>query len=168
MTRLKRFGFIALVGALVLSSCGGSDDDSGGDSAIGQAISAELMADGDTPFTQEEADCAGQKIVSEVGEDRLIELGVSEEDAGDIQDYDFSDDEIENIGSAVFGCVDNFIARALTASGDFSDEDAECLGNELDSDIEELFVQSAFTDDEMPDEIVTALFAAFAECGVTP
>ncbi len=170
MTRLKKSGFIALVSALVLASCGGSD---GGaeNSAVAEAIADEFMTDEDSPFTEGEASCAAGKIVSALGEDRLAELGVTADNVGDIDDVDFSEDEQAVLGNAVADCIgEDFLTRAFLTDSDISDDQASCLSDAIDLDTVRDLARSSFAGDgnEPPEELLLEIMGAMSECEVIP
>ncbi len=166
MTRLKKFGFIALVSTLVLAGCGGSD---GG--AVAEAIADDLLADGDSPLTEDEASCAADTIVSEVGEDRLEELGVTADNVGDFDDVDLNEDERATLGNAMADCIeDDFLIRALLADGDITEDQASCLGDAIDADTARELARSSFAGDDIdpPEELLLEVAGAMADCGVIP
>ena len=166
MNKFKRFGFLAVVASLVLASCGGSDDGGG---EVAKGIAATFMEE-DSGFSQDEADCAGEAIVSDIGSDRLDELGVVAGNIGEIDDVDFTDEEIATIGSSVAGCIGgDFIARSLLADGDFTEEQAECIGDAFEGDTLQEVAGSMFGGGSLEDspELLVTMMTAFTECGVS-
>lgn len=181
-SRLGIRGSIAITAALALTlgACGG-DDDGGGtgggddieaaaDTEIGQALTAELMSESeDSPVsTEEEARCVAGGIVSNVGEDRLTELGVTADNVGDdIEDVDFTPDEVSAIVDSMFDCVDITAALTREFEADFGAEGAECLADGLGDDTLRELMASSFLDgdsEQMPDEFFQEFMDIAAEC----
>ena len=163
--------------AASVAACGGDDDggDSGdvaaaADTPVGKALTEELMAESDdSPIsTEEEARCVAGGIVSGVGEERLEELGVTADTAigSDIEDIDFTADEIGTIVDSMFDCVDVQAAMAEEFEEDFGAEGAQCVAENLDQDLMRDLMASSMIgdDDEMPDEFFQAFLDVAAEC----
>lgn len=161
--------------ALAATACGGDDDgggaaSDGADTPIGQALTAEIMddADGDDSVaqTEEEARCWSGKIVDDIGEDRLNELGVTADNVGDIEDIDFSEGEIDTIVDGMFDCVDVRASFATQFEGDFGAEGAQCVADELDEDLVKDVMKSAVSGDdaEPSDEFFQAFLDIAAKC----
>lgn len=161
---------------LVAAACG--DDDGGGsgsgdtDSPIAQAIADDIMNDPDgPPIERSEAECIGGNIVSSLGEERLDELGVTAETAGDIGEVAFTDEEAGQVVDAFFDCADigTLLVEQMVGEGT-SDEDAECLVNALGDDTLRNFMQAALLSqgEDIPDDVFNAMIDAFAECDIQP
>jgi hypothetical protein len=171
----RSIAILALVATA--AACGGDDDGGGGgdsaaaDTPIGQALTDELMAEGeDSPVsTEDEARCVAGGIVSEIGEDRLAELGVTVDSLGasDIEDIDFTDAEAEKIVDAMFDCIDIKAALATEFEADFGADGAQCLADNLDEEMVRDLMASSFLGDEsaeMPEEFFQAFLDIAAEC----
>lgn len=158
-------------------ACGGGDDDGGdggnadaADTPVGQALTAELMAESDdSPIsTEEDARCVAGGIVSGIGEDRLEELGITAETAqgSEIEDIDFTEAEVGTVVDAMFDCVDITAALATEFEADFGAEGAQCLADNLDEDLVRDLMSSSLLgeDTEMPEEFFQAFIDIAAEC----
>lgn len=159
---------LALVALTVVAGACGSDD-SGSDSALVAPLSAEFQAEGDLASSAEEGDCIAGKIVSGIGEDELLEKGLTPEDAGDIDDYDWSEGEADVIVGAVEDCVDIKKALQTSLEEDFSSEDAACLVDGLDGDLilEAMKLTIVDPNAEPDDRFLEAFTAAAVECRVS-
>jgi hypothetical protein len=181
--RALRRSIAILAVVSVVAACGGDDDGGGAgngdggdggaaaDTPIGQALTAEFMAESeDSPIsTEEEARCVSGGIVSEIGEDRLAELGVTPESIADsdIEDVAFTAEEAGTIVDTMFDCVDVKAALATEFEADFGAEGAQCLADNLDEDlIRDLMASSFLGDetDEMPDDFFQSFLDIAAEC----
>ena len=176
-TLRRSLAVLALVATV--AACGGDDDDSGssgGDTAaadtpVGQALTEEFMAESDdSPIsTEEEARCVSGGIVSGIGEDRLEELGVTADTAigSEIEDIDFTADEVGTIVDAMFDCVDVQAALAREFEEDFGAEGADCVAENLDEDLMRDLMASSMVggdEEEMPEEFFQAFLDVAAEC----
>lgn len=168
----RAFAVLAIVATA--AACGGDDEGGDGgdaaDSPLGQALSAELLSEEDSPIeTQEQADCVAGGIVSGVGEDRLAELGVTADNVGDgeIEDLAFTEEEAGSVVDALFDCVDVREALAAEFATDFGEEGGSCVAENLDEQLLRDLMTSAFLggeDEEMPDEFFQAFLDIAAEC----
>ena len=152
--------------ALVAAACGG-DDDSGAptDSPLVQAIAASADSDPDSPLSnREDAECFASKIVGDIGEDRLAELGVTAENAGSIDDIDFSSDELGVVVDSLDDCVDLKALMAEEFEEDFGAEAAGCLADELDGDVLKDAMRAGFSDEEPTEDFIQAFLDVAAKC----
>ncbi|MEM9563381.1 MAG: hypothetical protein AAGA93_12225 [Actinomycetota bacterium] len=159
----------ACAAVLLVSACGdGTDASSGADTAIGQALTQELMSDGDSPIgTEEQARCMAGDIVDNIGEDRLTELGVTEDNVGSIDEIDFSEGEVDTIVDSMFDCVDVRAAMAEEFVADFGEEGASCLADNLPEDFLRTAMASGLTGSEDVDgeaDFFQAMLDVAAEC----
>lgn len=158
--------------ALVASACGGDDDDGGvaaADSPLVGAIAEQMMegADADSPIaTQAEAECWAGRVVGNIGEDRLGELGVTVDNVGDIEDLDFTDGEVDTIVSSLGDCVDLKALMAEQMAGDLGEEAANCVAGELDDDFLNGLIGAAFRDEDPSgsDDFFQTMLDIAAEC----
>lgn len=176
---------IAALAAIVfiLGACGsdsgGSDSgggDSGGsassDSIYVEPLAAEL-ASGDSPMTLEEATCAAEKIVGEISDDRFAELGMTVDALSSVEDLDFTDDEVDVILDSFSGCFDLKAAMAtqFASDGTFSEDDANCIADELGEEQLKNAMRAGLTGDEDPavvEAFQSAIIDAFGACNVVP
>lgn len=163
--------------ALLLAACGDSSSGGGGDAdpALVAALSAELSTNDDgssPPFSTDDADCAAERIINAIGNDRLDELGVTPADVGEIEEIDFTGDEVATIVDEIDKCIDlnQLITDGLVADGDLPEESAQCFADEFDKDvIKDLLVASFSGDESGPGEgFINAMFDVFAECDIQP
>lgn len=166
-SRTLRLAAIAAAGALAFGACGGSDGAS--PLALGAARAVQLdAAESDVEISDDDATCIGEKIVDDLGEERVTELG-AEEIEGDLADaevetFDYSEldeAEIRTIAEAHEGCLDDFdaLTSGLVASGilDASDEtfsasaeEAACIGDAVVDGVGavDIFVRGVQIDEE--------------------
>ena len=171
-TLRRSLAILALVATV--AACGGDDSDGGdtaaADTPVGRALTEEFMAESDdSPIsTEEEARCVAGGIVSGIGEDRLEELGVTADSAvgSEIDDIDFTADEVSTIVDAMFDCVDVQAALATEFEEDFGAEGAQCVAENLDEDLMRDLMASSMVGDEeeMPQEFFQAFLDVAAEC----
>ena len=116
-------GMIAL--ALAVAGCGGG--------SISQDEFASKFADaassGDSPFTNEQATCLGEKIYEEVGDDRINEL--NDELEGD----EFPEELVEPVATAGPECVaaGDLMAEQLGSAG-LTPEQTDCIVSGINDD----------------------------------
>lgn len=170
---MKRIICLALTTCLVLAACGGSSDEaesaessdglSSGEQVIADALTAELLSDPEFPFVND-ATCISETSISEIGLDKLLELGFSETSV-DIPAAELPEELQEAFANAVLDCAgtSGLAAYIVEASAEDDDgaplrmEDAECIASELDREQWYLFVASSF-ETEGPDEAFGAEF----------
>jgi len=170
---MKRIICLALTTCLVLAACGGSSDEaesaessdglSSGEQVIADALTAELLSDPEFPFVND-ATCIAETSISEIGLDKLLELGFSETSV-DIPAAELPEELQQAFANAVLDCAgtSGLAAYIVEASAEDDDgaplrmEDAECIASELDREQWYLFVASSF-ETEDPDEAFGAEF----------
>lgn len=159
--------------AIVASACGGDDDDGGAvaaaDSPLVAALADEIAegANSDAPVAnREEAECWAGRIVGGIGEDRLTELGVTPEDVGEINEYDFTDGEIDTIVDSLGDCVDLAELMAEEMVGELGEEAADCVAGELEGDFLNDLMKASFRDEEPGDEFFQTFLDIAAECNL--
>ena len=176
---------VLAVGALALAAtaCGDDDDSDGGDVSeeeqpyVDALIESAAEDEGeDVELNEAQAECLAPKWVSILGADRLEEAGISPDELADDDDLDFSELGLaESDGEALYDALgecdvdfrETFIA-GMTEDSDVSDEDRECLDEELDDDLLRRMLVTAFVDGEdaleSDEDLMGDLFAVFAEC----
>jgi hypothetical protein len=186
MKRLTTTLFVLLTFALVAASCG--DDDGGsdlnsGEQKLADAIAAQMLEDddstGDMPMTEADADCVAQGVVSEVGVDRLVEVGLSEDairSGTSPEDVDLPDEVIDDFVGVFMDCVDlaEIMVAGMTEDSEISDDSAECLAEGMLDDYEEFLTLAArsgitgeeFEPDDDPD-LMAGIIILMSEC-LTP
>ncbi len=168
--KLRNLLILLLSIAVIAAACGDDDDSSGGDvsdSPIAQALAAEMMEDGDSPFANEEdANCFAAKAVNDIGEDRLIELGVTADNVGSIDSIDFSEGELDTIVDAMDDCVDLGAAIAAEMGEGMPEEAVKCLGDELDGDMVKSMMRAGLAGDDVepPDDFIQSFLDIAAKC----
>ncbi|MEM7285116.1 MAG: hypothetical protein AAF480_02100 [Actinomycetota bacterium] len=157
--------------AIVASACGGDDDDGGvaaADSPLVSAIADEIVdgSDPDSPVgTRQEAECWAGRIVGGIGESRLAELGVSVNDVGELDEYDFSDGEIDTIVDSLGDCVDLRALMAQEMVGDLGEDAANCVADAFDDGFLSDLMKASFRGEEPGgDEFFQTMLDIAAEC----
>lgn len=125
--------------SLALAGCGG-----GGDEAeAAEAISQAMVEDSGSEFAvdEEQADCVGEGLVDELGVDKLQEYGIVTEDLTVEQsvtnaNVTMEEQDADNAAGVIVGCIDTqtILAEELSAGGDMSEEQQECIGEALDDE----------------------------------
>lgn len=173
ITTRRSLAILALLATVAASGGGddGGDNAAAADTPLGRALTAELLDESeDSPIaTEEDARCVAGGIVSEIGEDRLVELGVTADNVGDgsIEDVAFTEDEAATIVDTMFDCVDVKAALVSEFEADFGAEGAECVADNLDDElVRDLMAQAFLGEDEqeMPAEFFQAFLDIAAEC----
>lgn len=151
-----------------VAACGGGGDgDGAADSPLAKALAADMLAEGDSPVSSEEdANCWAGKVVSEIGEDRLTELGMTETNLPDIDEMDFTTDEVSTIVDSMFECVDVKAAFAAEFESDFGAEAAGCLADGLDEQFVKEILLSEMDGSEPSDEFMQNFLDIAAECDI--
>jgi len=153
---------------LLLAACG-SDGGDDADPALVSALAAEL-ADGSSPFDQETAECAAEKIIGGIGGERLVELGVSADDVPEADQIDFTADELDLVIDSIGDCGDlsDLMAESLAADGVIPDDKVECFGDAVSDDV----MKDAFrltlsdSDAEPGADFQNAFLEAIIECEI--
>lgn len=143
--------------AMTAAACSGADGGAGGalnaaDQRLADAITWMILEDSDpdSPFGKDEATCFGDRIVGEMGSDRLIELGL---DAAAVEagttpaDVDLNDGDVDAMVDAMATCVD-FRALLLEEfeTGGVSDKGVACISDGLADDFLEKMARASFAD----------------------
>ena len=154
-----------------LGACGGGDEDGGAAAAspLAEALAADMLDDseGSPVGTEEEANCWANQIVDDIGEDRLEELGMTVENVGDMEDYDFTDEELSTMVDGMFDCIDVKAAFAAEFEEDFGAEGAKCVADALDEDlVKEAMLADQTGADEPSAEFMQAFLDIAAECNL--
>jgi len=155
--------------AVLAAACGGDGGVDVSDSPLAQAMAADFASDPDSPFGgQDEADCFAGKVVGDIGEDRLGDLGVTVDSVGDIEDIDFTDSEVDTVVDAVADCVDLSAAIAGELEEDFGAEAATCVADKLDTDLLKEAMRSGITGEDLEpsEDFLQAFLDVAAECNV--
>lgn len=168
---LKLVAALAAV-AMMAGACG--DDDGGGggsasaDSPLVQAIVDDVMADSDGITTDRaEAECFVGGVVGTLGEDRLNELGVTEDNVVGLDEIEWTEDEATSVVDKMFDCIDmgeSFIEQM--EFGDLDDEQTACVQDVFSEDVLKGFFVGTLTNDEEAASGLFALFGELADCGV--
>ena len=152
-----------------LAACGGGDGggDAAADSPLAKALAANLLEEGDGPVSsEEEANCWAGKVVSEVGEDRLNELGVTEANIPELDEAGFSEAEVSAIVDSMFECVDVQAAFAAEFEDEFGAEAAGCLADGLDENFVKEAMLSEVDGSEPSMEFMEKFFELAVDCDI--
>jgi len=170
--KLERFAGMVVIGALTFGAgaCGGGDDEAGEGGSLRDALAVTMLEEqGGSPVaTPEQADCWAGGVVDGIGEDRLAELGMTPEAVSDVDEYDFTEREIDTVVDSLFGCTDVQQAFADQFAADFGDEAAQCIADELDADLvkEALKASIAGAGSEPSPEFVERFTQIATDCGL--
>ena len=181
---MKKLLFALLALCVVVPACGGDDDgsaksmdesssssasasstaseeassSSAGAEAFAGALAASLSSDPEFPFPGE-ALCITESVVDEIGLDRLVELGVSEDAGSD--DFDVLPAEAQDsFINGILDCVGKSGLATLLVQASIEDpddgpplrmEDAECIAEGLSDEQWSNFLQGAFSGQELTD-----------------
>jgi len=181
---MKKVLFALLALCVVVPACGGDDggsaksmdesssssasasstaseeasSSSAGAEAFAGALAASLSSDPEFPFPGE-ALCITESVVDEIGLDRLVELGVSEDAGSD--DFDVLPAEAQDsFINGILDCVgkSGLATLLVQASNEEPDdgpplrmEDAECIAEGLSDEQWSNFLQGAFSGQELTD-----------------
>lgn len=131
---------------------------SAGAEAFAGALAASLSSDPEFPFPGE-ALCITESVVDEIGLDRLVELGVSEDAGSD--DFDVLPAEAQDsFINGILDCVGKSGLATLLVQASIEDpddgpplrmEDAECIAEGLSDEQWSNFLQGAFSGQELTD-----------------
>lgn len=180
---IRRFAAIAAA-SLALVACGSGDGDgtndyldgsSAGaakeaDSAFGEALTKAFMEDDSGTFTSEEqAACVAGTMISEIGEDRLIELGLGDGGLEEIGTYGFNDEEFSTVVDAVFTCVDILGTMKAQLTQQFTEEQATCITDKIDIDMLKGMAMSELTGSAAvsSDDFNASMLKAVTDCGAS-
>ncbi len=190
---MKNFLLALLALCVILPACGGDDGgsvksmdesssssasasssasetasgSSAGEQAFADGLAASLTSDPDFPFPDDAA-CISESIVDEIGLDRLVELGITEDSVNDSFE-DLPAEMQAEVINAILDCVgkSGLASLLVEASNEEPDdglplrmEDAECIAEELSVEQFSIFLQGAFSGDELSDELGAEFFAA--------
>ena len=167
MFRNTRARFVMAGLALTLSAAACGGETAAADTAVGQALTDELMSEADSPFSSEEdARCMSGGIVEGIGEERLEELGVTADSVSSLEEIDFDEAEAEVVVDSLFDCVDVKAEMVSQFEADFGAEGAECVADNLDDEMVRDLMASSFVgeDPEMSDDMFQAFLDIAAEC----
>ena len=161
---------VAIAGLMVLIGCGSSDGGTGGgellDRALVPAMTEAMTGQAALPLSEQEGVCAADRVVDDIGDARLRELGATDGDAGDLGTYDYTDDEIGVFADAIVECRPDAHIAILTTGGTFSADDASCILGEMSDAAKRMTLATGFLFRQPPDDVARELFAAMGECDV--
>lgn len=160
---------VAIGMMIVLVGCG-SGDDSGGDASTSlelvPALSEAFAARDAIVLSSDEAECVARAVVTEIGDDRLREVGVTVDDAGDVSTHAYTEDELDQIGRSIAGCRPDAYSAMFTTGGLLTEADAECVLGDLSDRTKRLTLATGFLFQQPPDEIGIEVFGAMSACGI--
>ena len=134
-----------------------------------QALADEMMTDAqqdEFSATREEAECWASRVVDGIGPGRLAELGLTPDNVGGIDEYDFSDSEIDTIIDGLEDCLNIIDALAEQLESDFGVEGGQCVANALDGELLRDLFRSSFRNQDPPPEFFQAFVDIAVECGL--
>ena len=143
-----------------------------GEQAIADALAAVLVSDPEFPFPDAAA-CLAETTIGEIGLSRIVELGITEDSfEGPLEEQ--SPEVQEAFINAVLDCIDSSALATLIVELSNDDpedgpplrmEDAECIAEELGREQWAIFLEGAFSGDELTDAEGAEFFTAILkEC----
>lgn len=183
-----------MAGILVTSACGGDDDDNGeaapttttapadknAQEPSGEflhdeeytAVLADSLEDSDSGFgaSADEAACAVDRMVDQIGAQRMQEAGLTEENllSDETTATDLTEEEANQVADALLECIDFASAVARSFSEDVAADEVSCLSDRLgdESLLRETIVASLLEGDNatIDDGTSQQLSDAFFEC----
>ena len=163
---------LALFAALVMIAVACGDDDGGGssDSVLSKAIAGAIIADpsGDPATTEDQAQCMANTFIDTIGDDGLVELGVTLEavEGGmQLEDVGLSDEQMQSYIDASLECIDveSLLTEGLVNDG-MSEKDASCIADNLDPD---LMSEFAGVDPSSNPDLTNEILDVMADCDVS-
>ena len=158
---------VALGAGVGAAACSAPD---AGDGRLSTVIAEGLRADddrGELTFTEEEASCVADRVLDQLGEERLRDLGA---DRTPLDELPLDDDERRVVFLAVDGCVDlvTQVAGFLAEDAALPEEVARCVAERYaaSGELQDALFGSAI-DPELGARIDAVLDAALADCAGT-
>ena len=152
---------------ILVAGCGGDDKSAIADSPLVEALSTQILAEGPSGVNSEnEATCIAASMVSGIGEERLLSLGMSTDEVGEIGDYNFTDEETAIVIDSLIGCVDVAAALAEEMTSQYEGQGSDCVAENLDDTFIREIMTLGLKDPgaEMPDNLYQTLLDIWAEC----
>ena len=153
--------------AVIAAACGGGDDGaSEADQELVDALTAYFVdpANDTIAYVQAEAECSAEKIVSDIGADRLGEVGVTAEFVPELEETGFSAEEFRTVVAVFRECVDLRARFIEVVSEGFGQEAAECFADALGEDVIAQSLEDELTGAE--DSTDEAFETAASFCGL--
>lgn len=165
-------GLVAVL-ALLFGACGGSSGDDL--DAYADALAAGVQADdsdGSVEVSDDEADCIGSAAAKVIGLDALKEIGtpdeVTEASTEDLSAFSLSDGAALDIATQYVGCIPNIVEQFADMVSEGDDDVAECLNEDIDTDMLVPSFQAVIQTGEQSDETIDeALVEVITACFVT-
>ncbi len=167
---MKNLLLALLTLCVIVPACGG--DDSSEEQALVDGLAASISSDPDFPFPDDAA-CITKSVVDEVGLNRLVELGITEDSGNDPFDNLPAEVQAEFI-NGILDCVDKSGLATLIVELSNEDpedgpplriEDAECIAEGLSREQWSNFLGGAFSGDELAEVAGAEFFTAIlTEC----
>jgi hypothetical protein len=176
---------VLAVGLVALAGCG-DDDDAGGDGGdvsaeeqpyVDAMVTSFQQGDEDElTLTAEQSECVAPRWVDTIGVERFEDAGIEPADISDDGDDELSDLGLdEEQGGELydaFGACDvdvkGLFIESLAGEQDLAEEDRDCLAENFDDDLLRRVMVVSLTggDDALQgdEELTSDLFAVFAEC----
>ena len=149
-----------------------ASDASGEEQALVDGLAASISSDPDFPFPDDAA-CITKSVVDEVGLNRLVELGITEDSGNDPFDNLPAEVQAEFI-NGILDCVEKSGLATLIVELSNEDpedgpplriEDAECIAEGLSREQWSNFLGGAFSGDELAEVAEAEFFTAIlTEC----
>lgn len=167
---MQKLRVMVAVLAFVAVSCGGDEGSGGGasDDPRVREVAEILQDEQDFPMSDEEANCAAERIVDGVDDSTLNQmLADPEGDLGEVADAEMALVVLDGI----FDCADieDLMVQSMMEDGTPEDQ-ARCVAEGFGEDELRSFMEMAVAEDEPDDEagleILFKMFELAAECGL--
>lgn len=172
--------FAALMAlALLASACGGSDEASGADQEVIDAVAAQISADGDVP-PGVDVNCMSTAMVNGLGGAAVMEeqyglTAATIADGQDPDDVELAVDDARSMADEMLDCgLDQVMVDSIVGEG-IPEEAASCLLDKIDTDaIRDMFaaefMSSADGDrigEAAEESMGESLFSAIGDCDIS-
>jgi hypothetical protein len=170
MTKTLAAGLLAVM-ALLLTGCGGNNDDAQAANAISDSIMKEQKSSGQSSqffsMDKKDADCIGKGLVDKIGTDQLQKYGVLTKDnktKSDVTNVKMSEGDAKSATDVLFKCTDvqGMMQKALDQSGNVPAAMKDCVHKVLNDDNLRAMFEKIFAGQQ--DEAQKALVQPMMKC----
>lgn len=169
----KQLSIAVLALALAGAACGGDDDGGGASGPLVDALAADLL-EGNTgaagELSEDDANCIASGVVSEIGEDKLAEYGITADNVSPVDEVGLSEEDAGKVVDTFMGCVDMraLFLEGMSADGGLPEEAMDCVSDAIDDDALRSFFIAGFTGQD-PEAMLgedADLMSALMECAM--
>ena len=137
-----------------------ADDLDGDEKAAAERVASSIENDPEAPeITADEATCVGARVVKELGVERVEEIDWEQ------AELTLPEADGRGIAQAMVDCVDvrPLLVEGMVEDGEVSNEQAECLSDDLSDDEIVALLTAAFTQGSEDVEVDPALYGPLAD-----